>query len=402
MIFLGLLFKKEIEKEILEKSNVGLQNAANNFQWNLIEGLSHFENMQIISALPVGSYPSYYKKLILKTEYWELSSRIKGIEIGSLNIPIIKQYIRYKRVKGILKNMISHDQVKEEIIIYSTYLPYLKAVSKLKREYTKITMVATDLPEYYDLSTTNAVKRIIRKINNFFIYKYLSRVDRFIILTEDMKIPLRINNRPYIVMEGIANIESVGTGEIKYSKEIDLKKIILYTGTLNYKFGILNLLAAFKLIINKDYELWICGSGEAEKEIIENMSIDKRIKYYGYVNKNELKKIQDKATLLINPRDNSGTYTKYSFPSKTIEYMLSGKPVAMFKLEGIPKEYDDFLCYFENSSPEYMSERIINLCQLSFQERLEIGKRAREFIVKKKNNVYQSERIIRLIKNEGN
>lgn len=45
----------------------------------------------------------------------------------------------------------------------------------------------------------------------------------------------------------------------------------------------------------------------------------------------------------MNPRPNNESYTKYSFPSKDIEYLLSGKPTVAFLLDGMPECYRDFL-----------------------------------------------------------
>ena len=49
------------------------------------------------------------------------------------------------------------------------------------------------------------------------------------------------------------------------------------------------------------------------------------------------------AKLLINLRNPEDKYTKYSFPSKTFEYMVSGTPFFTTKLEGIPSEYYNYL-----------------------------------------------------------
>ena len=45
----------------------------------------------------------------------------------------------------------------------------------------------------------------------------------------------------------------------------------------------------------------------------------------------------------MNPRSADAEYTKYSFPSKTIEYLATGVPVVMNRLPGIPEEYEYFV-----------------------------------------------------------
>lgn len=396
MLFLGCLFKEEDEKKILELSNSGVSNAANTFQWNLLNGLNNTTSIDIINILPVGTYPKHYKRLFLKTNKWMWKENKDNLEIGAINIPGLKQYLIYKKVKKEIKTRLSNSKRVSNIVIYSTYLPFLKAVYKLDRR-VKITLIVTDLPEFYDLSKVGILRKILRKIYNYFIYKYLSRIDSFVLLTEQMKKPLKVGERQYIVVEGIADTENIDESNDNLFYKKNDTKIILYTGTLHYQYGIKSLLEAFMLIKNNDYELWICGSGEAEDEIKKLLFEDKRIKFFGFLAKDEVKKLQQKATVLVNPRPNEGEYTKYSFPSKTMEYMTSGKPVIMYKLDGIPDEYDEYLYYFNGTSPENIATKILEVCEQSEQELILFGQKAKHFVVDNKNEIIQAKRILNMI-----
>ena len=396
MLFLGCLFKEEDEKKILELSNSGVSNAVNTFQWNLLNGLNNTTSIDIINILPVGTYPKHYKRLFLKTNKWMWKENKDNLEIGAINIPGLKQYLRYKKVKKEIKTRLSNSKRVSNIVIYSTYLPFLKAVYKLDRR-VKITLIVTDLPEFYDLSKVGILRKILRKIYNYFIYKYLSRIDSFVLLTEQMKKPLKVGERQYIVVEGIADTENIDESNDNLFYKKNDTKIILYTGTLHYQYGIKSLLEAFMLIKNNDYELWICGSGEAEDEIKKLLFEDKRIKFFGFLAKDEVKKLQQKATVLVNPRPNEGEYTKYSFPSKTMEYMTSGKPVIMYKLDGIPDEYDEYLYYFNGTSPENIATKILEVCEQSEQELILFGQKAKHFVADNKNEIIQAKRILNMI-----
>lgn len=396
MLFLGCLFKEEDEKKILELSNSGVSNAVNTFQWNLLKGLNNTTSIDIINILPVGTYPKHYKRLFLKTNKWMWKENKDNLEIGAINIPGLKQYLRYKKIKKEIKTRLSNSKRVSNIIIYSTYLPFLKAVYKLDRR-VKITLIVTDLPEFYDLSKVGILRKILRKIYNYFIYKYLSRIDSFVLLTEQMKKPLKVGERQYIVVEGIADTENIDESNDNLLYKKNDTKIILYTGTLHYQYGIKSLLEAFMLIKNNDYELWICGSGEAEDEIKNLLFEDKRIKFFGFLAKDEVKKLQQKATVLVNPRPNEGEYTKYSFPSKTMEYMTSGKPVIMYKLDGIPDEYDEYLYYFNGTSPENIATKILEVCEQSEQELILFGQKAKHFVADNKNEIIQAKRILNMI-----
>lgn len=386
MIFLGCLFDRKNEEQYLKNSRTSLSNAANTFQWNLIEGLNAnlSEDVTIVNVLPVGVFPRQYKQLVLKDRIWEGKNR----EIGCINLPFIKQYQRYRRCLKLLKK--SQDR---DIVVYSAYLPFLKAVSKLDKSYN-VTVIITDLPEYYDLGKVSGLKRFFRKRNNQKIYKCLQRVDKFVLLTEQMKEPLQIGNRPYTVIEGICNSESV-TPIVASSKE----KAVLYTGTLHKRFGMGNLLAAFSDITSPEYRLWICGGGDMRQEIEAAALKDPRIEFFGYVSKQRIAQLQQQATILVNPRQNNDEFTKYSFPSKTMEYMASGKPVLMYKLDGVPEEYGKYLHYVPDDTVEALKNAIVSICEQSEQERAAFGKAARQFVLEEKSGVRQARRLIDFINN---
>ena len=77
---------------------------------------------------------------------------------------------------------------------------------------------------------------------------------------------------------------------------------------------------------------WIAASAE-----------DPRICYFGAVSPEEAARIRMRASVLVNPRTSEGRYTRYSFPSKTLEYLLGGRPVVAYLLPGIPEEYRSYL-----------------------------------------------------------
>ena len=56
---------------------------------------------------------------------------------------------------------------------------------------------------------------------------------------------------------------------------------------------------------------------------------------------------------MINTRTNESEYTKYSFPSKNIEYLLTGKRVVACMLDGMPNCYREYI--YEIVNGDYMS-----------------------------------------------
>ena len=74
----------------------------------------------------------------------------------------------------------------------------------------------------------------------------------------------------------------------------------------------------------------------------------KELNIWGQLPKKEVKKFEDEATVLINPRKDNQEYVKYSFPSKNLEYLSTGNKTLCYKLSGIPNDYDQFLYYIDN------------------------------------------------------
>ena len=393
MLYLGPLFDRANEKELLSLVTTGVPNAANRFQYNLISGLlaNDVSPLRIVNVLPVGYFPRFCRKLFLKSRRWSLSG-IPCHELGSINVPVLKQMQREAAARKILRRLTEEDK---EILIYSTYLPFLRAVQGLD-DSVKVTLIVADLPEYYDLGKTSGLRKTLRRINNNLIHKSLRRVDRFVLLTEQMKEPLQVGDRTYTIVEGICDSAEL-PGDDGNSAP-DAVKGILYTGGLHYRFGIKTLLDAFQMLEDNDAELWLCGVGDAVPEIRERAQKDSRIKYFGYLTVREVDERRKKAAVMINPRTNSGEYTKYSFPSKTMEYMLSGKPVIMYALDGMPAAYRDYLFVVPEDGAQALHDTIKKVLAMDEKERRAFGLRAAQFVAREKNPQVQAKRVIDLIK----
>lgn len=86
----------------------------------------------------------------------------------------------------------------------------------------------------------------------------------------------------------------------------------------------------------------------------------------------------------MNPRQNNEEFTKYSFPSKTMEYLSSGIPVVAYKLDGIPDEYDQYIQYVADDSIESLKKKLVEVCEMTREERQELGNIGRNFVLMKK------------------
>ncbi len=66
----------------------------------------------------------------------------------------------------------------------------------------------------------------------------------------------------------------------------------------------------------------------------------------------------------------------------------------MYKLDGIPDEYDKYLYYIEGDDPKKIANKIIEVCEKPQAERDDFGDKAKQFVMKNKNSIVQASRIL--------
>jgi len=106
--------------------------------------------------------------------------------------------------------------------------------------------------------------------------------------------------------------------------------------------------------------------------------------------------LQKSSSILVNPRANNEEYTKYSFPSKIMEYMSSGTPVIAYKLDGIPDEYYKYL-YQVEAGEDGLFVTLREILSKSDRELEDKGQLAKGFVLTKKNSEIQAAKIIKMI-----
>jgi glycosyltransferase involved in cell wall biosynthesis len=277
-------------------------------------------------------------------------------------------------------------------------LPYLKAALKLKKRNpsVKICLIITDLPDY-PADCSFLYRLYLKYFEKKIVFDCIRKADAFVLLTDKMAKHLNIGYKPWVRIEGLYdNVNE--TDFINVKKE--QYKTILYTGTLDLRYGIDKLLEAFSQIEEDNYRLWICGGGEIGKNLVIKASEkDTRIKYFGIVVKDTIVELQKKATILVNPRNTEGEYNEFSFPSKTMEYFASGTPTLLYKLAGIPEEYFKYCYTVDDNSIDSFAEAIKRVCEMEPLNLMRKGKKARDFILNSKTSLIQCEKVVKMLNN---
>lgn len=359
-----------------------------NFQNALVKGLDEFyPNLKMVSTSYMSSYPSIKKWNFKQIKYSHKNSlECSDLYVGCLNLPIIKNISKFLRIRKALKRELQCSTVNNNIVIlYELHSPFLLAVASLRKYYSKACIIVPDLPEFMT-ECKNPIYLVLKAIDRMIIHRALGVFTHFIIFSKHMKERLPIRNSPVSVLEGIYQAIDLD------SVEKENNKTILYTGNLSVRSGTLDLLQAFRLIKDPRYRLWIRGNGSNDimKAVQDAVRYDSRINFFEPMSTKRLRELQKKATVLINPSKKSDIYTRYFFPSKTMEYLASGTPTLMYKLDCLPEEYYDYLYLINEETPESIANKIIEVCSLPQKDLLDFGKKAEKFILEHKNPVCQA------------
>lgn len=390
VIYVGSIYPEGMIDELKGMGSV-IDFAADTFQSSLLQGLcAYYPNLKVITTPNISAYPRVKKMSFSKDEFSLPFSGVKHLFVGFLNIPGIKHLSKCFRIRRALKHALDKD-ADNTIIVYAVHSPFLLALCSIKKSRYKSCLIVPDLPEFMS-GNTNQLYLFGKKIDSWFIRKGLKCIDSYVLFSAYMKEKIQIGSALWTQVEGIY-CNDVQVGQI----EREHHKTILYSGSLSRRYGILDLVDAFSRIEDDNYRLWICGGGDALEEIKQRQLQDSRIQYLGLLSKVEVRTLQKKATLLVNPRHSTDEYTKYSFPSKTMEYMASATPTLMAHLVSIPQEYEQHLFFFDDESVEGIKNKIIEVCEKAQAELDAFGKSAADFILTEKNEKKQAAKIVELI-----
>ena len=250
--------------------------------------------------------------------------------------------------------------------------------------------IVTDLPELMVTGTRKDHARLVGKV--------LRNCTGYVLLTEAMNEPVNPNHKPYVIIEGLCDV-NMRLAEKKGAS--DVHKCV-YAGLLDARYGVKAMVDGFLLAKVPGAELHVYGNGPYVDELKEITNSHHEVIYHGVVMNDEVVSAELEASLLINPRPTHEEFTKYSFPSKNMEYMASGTPVLTTKLPGMPADYYPYVFLVNDESADGMAKAYQEVLEKTDEELTEKGKQAKQFVLTQKNNVAQAKKVVHLIENQIN
>lgn len=386
ILFVGTFVPPDEENEYS-----GISVAGNQMQGGFIRGFhENGVNVEVVSVTP----RSMVKPGNLSEIWFQNSSKkyYNGIAIHNIayaNIPFLKQISIaihiYRKIKEINNKNLNRERIV--ICVYNSVSYFCSPVFAIsKRNHLETCGIIADLP------IPGQRKGRLWDIENNFEKKAISKFSKLIVLTKQIALDFA-PMVPYTVIE--AGIE-VSNFDITDVEETPDRHHIVYTGALNSLSGMDLLIKVSKKFIGKKVVFDVYGSGDFAQNLRDAEKMGIPIRYHGKVTHKEALSAQRKASILVCPRLPDNFTTRYTFPSKVLEYISREKPVICNHLTGMPDEYKQLVCFPHDSSVEAWEMTIEDILN-NYEKYLQKAKRARVYVEQNKNWKLCAQKALKLL-----
>ena len=346
----------------------------------LIEGLAAHTRVDVIANAPVNR-SNLDKAFVRLPEETEGGARYHYIP--AIRNPIVK--LLFVAAGTFFKTLLAAGKDSAVVVDCLNRTTAFFALLAAKLRGRRCVGIITDLPDMLGGGSFS------RKMANFVI----RHCTDYVLLTEAMNEYIRNPGKPYVILEGHADISM--KEKLPSMDKKQPVRTVFYAGGVSRQYGLADLTEGFLRADLPDTRLEIYGPGDYVKELQSIAEKDPRVFYGGMLLNTEIVAKEQEATLLVNPRPTHEEFVKYSFPSKTMEYMASGTPVLTTRLPGMPKEYYPYVYFIEEESAGGIAAALKAVLEHTDEELFRKGQEARDFVLNGRNNVVQAKKLLQML-----
>ena len=401
LLFINSAYPVDCYDQIQKDAQGLLQVPSDVFQWAVIDGLERKGVDYTLACTPALPAWPRYRRLFTPSGEMMVEGKARGHYLRYCTAPILNQMTWKYALRSYVRKWCINNANEDKLVVicYTQQADRLGAGVELKKRFPNLVVapIVTDLIDNaMDFAANRTfAKRIQVRLEKRAERKLFPKVDKFVLLTRQMTECIPEAADKYMVMEGIASWDSIAP-RAPLAKSEDIRSL-LYTGTFQEFGGLRMLVDAFLKTKDPRFRLVLCGQGVLREYVEKAASADSRIIYKGLVSHEDVVRLQRESTMLINPRRPNGGITKYSFPSKTMEYMSSLTPMIGYHLEGIPKEYYPFMYTPKDLTEESLTECINDTLSLPLDVLQQKANNAFRFVAHNKNSIEQVRRMIEFL-----
>ena len=330
------------------------------FHNRLIHALSFTNTIEVISLRPFSKKYCALNKL-------DKSVHVEGnITWHYLSI-MSKSLARYMSVMNELPKVMKSIIDNESIILTDTINPLcLKVAGKISKRFNlPLVGIVKDSPSNTPLTPRKYTLTILRNAK---------KCHGFIATTTQLNTLYNDDDKPSIIIEGCAEVNNA---RAYYSD----KPYIFYCGSLSKKYGIYELINAFKELQRPDIDLLIAGHSQNDHDFTNAIFGCSNIKFLGCINHESALALEKGAMVLVNPRPYSEDLDRFSIPSKVIEYLTSENIIVSVKNSKIMKYFEEDIIWVDSAYKNDLLSGLRYALSLSYEQRKAIATKAKDKVL---------------------
>jgi glycosyltransferase involved in cell wall biosynthesis len=375
-----LLYLGAFVPDLPEYMNAATSRAAQIFQLDLLDAVtrSEFPRPTVYAYFPVPAFPSG-ERLVCMPEGAILENGIEvwslfHINFGPLKVLTLGLSAAWQVAKWAWQNR----DTNRVVMTYNLNAPPAFLVGPICRLMkVKFVPFIGDIYVPGEVSSDTFFRRLEFELQT----RAIPMANGLIVCNESI-IDDFAPERPHLLIEG-----GVSERLVKHFEEprgANPGFHVVFAGQLSELNGVQLLLEAMELIDMENLRVTIMGDGPFAHDVRRDALIDKRITYLGLVDRDEVLRQYADADLLLNLRRTEYQTTRYVFPSKIVECMSTGVPLLSTCTGHVEKEFGEFLFLLEDETPKGLAEMIHFVASLYPPSRIEMGRRAQEYVLKNK------------------
>jgi len=358
IIYFTTSIDKEDFADFMKHWSVPLNPSNQNFHEKMIDSLAITNHVDVISIRPFSKSGTDYKFLkeeekTDKNKTWHYLKiiRNRALKMFSLKKQVVKLFKTLPNDAIVLT-----DTINPTVLYFAT-----KFSKKFKR---KIYGICTDSPSNITGTT---------KSYTLFLLNLASGLDGYISLTSGLNDLYNSNKSPALIIEGIIEQKP----DFKPTAN-EYGSYFFFGGAMLERYGVYNLIKAYKLLGNCGKKLIICGHHYDLNRINKEIKDNQNIIFLGMIPVDQVLSLEMNAFANINPRPYTKDLDILSMPSKTIEYLSSGRLTISVKNTKLQSLFSDDAIWANSGSVDDLYLAMKQSMELSTYNKTIIEKSAKQ------------------------
>lgn len=355
IIYFTTALKKEdyaVFSSAWESLNTSIQNLHN----RLIRALALTHEVEVISIRPFSRKYCKFKKL-------EAESKNEGkITWHYVDIKRLK-LSRYLSVKVQCKKIMNSLELNDAIVITDTLNPnVLDNSTALAKKYNlPIIGVCNNTPSMINATGPSYTKYLLGKASN---------LSGYITLTPGLNELFNKSNRANMSFEGILDTKTVAKNNNHYGK------YIFYNGSLEERFGVYELIKAFKELDNPDISLYISGYHGNKEHLDRAIGDSHNIINMGMLQSDDVISFANQSLLNVNPCPYSEDFDRYLIPDNIVNYLNADSVLVSVRNRHFKKYFDNDAIWIKSNEIYDLLKGLKAALNMSNDKRSELIKKA--------------------------